>query len=87
MNPGFEIKFLRNLQRLLEEGEFVATYKFALLQALADLSVEREFLCDQPLKLPVDAIAEKFVEYYWGQAMPYSPDADRSGILRQNTGK
>jgi hypothetical protein len=37
-----EVTFLRKLQRLLEEGDFVATYKFALLQALADLSVENE---------------------------------------------
>lgn len=87
MSTGIEIKFLRYIQRLIDEGEFVATYKFALLQALADLSVERELLSDQPSKLPVDAIAEKFIEYYWGQAMPYSPDADQSGILRQNAGK
>ncbi|RLA43917.1 MAG: hypothetical protein DRR42_21125 [Gammaproteobacteria bacterium] len=35
-----DLKFLRKIQRLLSKGEFVATYKFALLQALADLSVE-----------------------------------------------
>ena len=35
-----QIKFLVNLQRLLDEGQFVASYKFALLLALADLSVE-----------------------------------------------
>ena len=32
-----QIKFLVNLQRLLDEGLFVASYKFALLLALADL--------------------------------------------------
>ena len=36
-----QIKFLVNLQRLLDEGLFVASYKFALLLALADLSIER----------------------------------------------
>lgn len=36
-----QIRFLLNIQRLLTEGQFTATYKFALLSALADLSVER----------------------------------------------
>ena len=36
-----QIRFLANVQRLLDEGSFVASYKFALLVALADLSVER----------------------------------------------
>ena len=40
--PIGEISFLRKLQRLLAEGDFVATYKFALLKALADLCLERE---------------------------------------------
>jgi hypothetical protein len=35
-----QIGFLVNLQRLLDEGLFVATYKFALLLSLADLSIE-----------------------------------------------
>ena len=35
-----QVAFLANLQRLLAEGSFVATYKHALLLALADLSVE-----------------------------------------------
>jgi hypothetical protein len=38
-----QIRFLVNLQRLLDEGLFVASYKFALLLSLADLSVERRF--------------------------------------------
>ena len=35
-----QLKFLTNLQRLLAEGQFVATYKYALLLALADIAVE-----------------------------------------------
>jgi hypothetical protein len=38
--PADQIKFLTNLQRLLAEGLFTATYKYALLAALADLCVE-----------------------------------------------
>jgi hypothetical protein len=74
--------FLRKLQRLLEEGDFVATYKFALLQALADLSVENEPAPDGTLSLSLDQIAEKFIEYYWRQARPF-----RDGLpLRQSSG-
>ena len=69
--PIGELEFLRKLQRLLAEGDFVATYKFALLNALADLSLEREPAADGSLRLPVSAIAEKFIEYYWPQARPY----------------
>ena len=37
--PEEQVLFLRNLQRLLVEGQFVASYKFALLHAMADLCV------------------------------------------------
>ena len=40
MSAASELEFLRKIQRLFSEGEFVVTYKYALLQALADLSVE-----------------------------------------------
>lgn len=42
MTPTAEeqIRFLNNLQRLLTEGGFTSTYKFALLLALSDLCVE-----------------------------------------------
>ena len=39
--PDDQVKFLRNIQRLLAEGLFTASYKFALLHALADLAVEK----------------------------------------------
>lgn len=83
MKPIDEVSFLRKLQRLLEEGDFVATYKFALLQALADLSVENEPATDGTLRLPLSMVAEKFIEYYWRQARPY-----RNGLmLAQNHGR
>jgi hypothetical protein len=78
------LEFLRNLQRLLDEGVFTATYKYALLQGLADLSVERQSDSDGALRLPVADIAEKFIQYYWKQTVPYR-GAD--GILHQNAGK
>ncbi len=53
--PIGELAFLRKLQRLLAEGDFVATDKFALLNALADLSLEREPDEDGSLRVPVSA--------------------------------
>ena len=74
------IRFLRQFQELLAEGGFVATYKFALLQALADLSVELPADSDGGMRLKIEQIAGKFIEYYWNQARPF-----REGVLRQNT--
>ena len=39
-DPTAQVEFLTKLQQLLAEGQFTASYKFALLLALADLSVE-----------------------------------------------
>ena len=36
-----QLDFLTKLQRILNEGLFVASYKYALLLALAELSVEK----------------------------------------------
>ncbi len=80
MRPDEAIRFLRQFQELLAEGGFVATYKFALLQALADLSVEHHGAFDGSLSLHVEQIAEKFIEYYWNQARPFQQE-----ILKQNT--
>lgn len=82
MTPERQLAFLRDFQQLLDEGSFVSTYKYALLQALADLSVEREIDPDGRLHLPIGAIAGKFIEYYWRQALPYRT----GGVLQQNTG-
>jgi hypothetical protein len=86
MNAEAQIKFLRSIQRLLDEGEFVATYKLALLQALADLSVESSEEDYAGLKIPLRKIAEKFADYYWPQVAPFRPTEDHCGVLRQNTG-
>jgi hypothetical protein len=80
-----QIKFLVNLQRLLDEGAFVASYKFALLLALADLSIEQGDDSGAPLELSTDDIAERFIRYYWDQSRPYPASAEMR-ILRQNTG-
>ena len=81
-----QIQFLVKLQRLLDEGQFVASYKFALLLALADLSVESGDDTGGARPLSVEMIAEKFIQYYWRQAVPY-PISGQVRILQQNTGK
>lgn len=84
--PADQIEFLTNLQRLLAEGLFTATYKYALLAALADLCVEHGDDSGEPCVLSLFAIAEKMVEYYWRHATPYAIGPDLR-VLRQSTGK
>ncbi|MBM3413200.1 MAG: HNH endonuclease [Bacteroidetes bacterium] len=90
MIPGAEqqLNFLQHLQRLFDEGEFVATYKYALLMALAELSVESEHSEGQ-LVLPMTVIAEKFAELYWPQTLPYTSGVTGTipEVLNQNQGK
>jgi len=83
----FQIRFLVNVQRLLDEGKFTASYKFALLLALADLAVELGDDSGGALDLPTRRIAEKFIRYYWRQALPYPRAGAGPAVLKQNTGK
>jgi len=81
-----QLAFLQNIQAVLEDGQFTATYKFALLIALADLAVEVGGGDDAPCRIPLSDIAGKFIEYYWQQSAPFS-GAPGLEILLQNTGK
>ena len=51
-SPEAQLAFLAKLQRLFAEGDFTATYKYALLISLADLAVEWGHDNGEPLKLP-----------------------------------
>jgi hypothetical protein len=86
-SPERQIEFLSQMQRLLSEGLFVATYKYALLMALADICVEQGKDDDVPLEISTRCIAEEFIQYYWRQSMPFAPQADPLQVLRQNTGR
>ena len=66
-----QLRFLQNLQLLLDEGIFVSTYKFSLLLALADLAVEKGDVGGARLRITVREIAEKFIGYYWRQVVQY----------------
>lgn len=80
--PEFQLEFLNKIQRLFSEGDFTATYKFALLISLADLAVERGSDDSSPLALPLNAIGLKFIQLYWQQSAPYKGQEQ----LAQNLG-
>jgi hypothetical protein len=82
-----QLQFLQHLQRLFKEGDFSATYKYALLLALAELAIESDCADGAPLELPMKRIAEKFAEFYWLQATPYIAADETRGVLIQNKGK
>ena len=87
--PEDQIQFIANIERILSEGSFVATYKYALLVALVELAIERGDDSNRELVLPIHDIADKFSELYWRQAVPYEADsASATGlVLHQNQGK
>lgn len=85
-DPERQVQFLLKIQNLLTEGRFTASYKFALLLALCDLSVELTDESTGELHVPLTRIAEKFVTYYWRHVLPYVAGRESgSMILRQNT--
>ena len=81
-----QVRFLQQLQRLLDEGSFVSTYKYALLHAIADLCIVLGDESGEPLTLLTRDIADKFVELYWRQAIPFPAGAEPD-VLSQNTGR
>jgi len=84
-----QLDFLKKIQRLFDEGDYSATYKYALLVSLTELAVEKGDDSGATLTLTLNDIAEKFAELYWPQTAPYvsrQPDTHR-GILTQNLGK
>lgn len=69
--PIEQLKFLKNIQKILYIGAFTSTYKFALLMSLARLSVEQGEIGGERVTLKFIDIAEKFIELYWQQTTPY----------------
>lgn len=83
--PQFQLDFITYLQRLFVEGDFSATYKFALLYAFADLCYEKQDNSDRVITL--DQIAEKIIEMYWHHSLPYNTTKAGVGVLLQNNRK
>src|SRR6266542_4580645 len=84
-----QIRFLLNVQRLLEEGSFVASYKHALLLSIADCCVEYGDDTGGELRLTTEQLAERMIRYYWRQAVPYQPlgHTHALAVIKQNTGR
>jgi 5-methylcytosine-specific restriction endonuclease McrA len=80
-----QLQFLFKIQRLLGEGSFTASYKFALLCALADIAVEKGHNTGDSLWISIEDIAEKFIQYYWPQSAPYPSTGGSIRIIQQNT--
>ena len=77
-----QLDLLNKLQRILGEGVFVATYKFALILALAELAVEKTPAADGSLAIPLTDLSERFIILYWRQTVPFAAGA----VLHQSTG-
>lgn len=82
MKPELQLAFLNKIQRLFAEGDFTASYKYALLIAIADIAVESGRDDDQPLTIPHRRLGQKFIELYWQQSAPFRD----GGVLIQNNG-
>jgi 5-methylcytosine-specific restriction endonuclease McrA len=85
-----QIDFISYMQRLLQEGDFSSTYKFALLHALADICIEKRVPNNGQLTISFDEIVDKLILLYWQHAKPFFPNPEQQlqdGILLQNSGK
>src|SRR3712207_4420034 len=88
MNEGLpaaatQLDFLNKLQRILHEGLFVASYKFALVLALAELAVEKAPAADATLSIPLKELSDRFISLYWHQTAPFAGNL----VLAQSTGR
>jgi hypothetical protein len=80
----FQLEFIEKIQRLLDSGSFVATYKYALLISLCNVAVEKGFDDDRQQVVRLTDLGEQFLRLYWTHVRTY-PGIDHP--LRQNTGR
>lgn len=89
-SPEQQLAFIAYLQRIFTEGNFVATYKCALLHGIADIAIERSagtHELDAARTITLDELAAKFVELYWQHSLPYSATAETATLLKQSSGR
>ncbi|MBD1577377.1 HNH endonuclease [Vibrio sp. S11_S32] len=89
MNPlQQQLNFIAYIQRLLVEGDFTATYKFALLHAIADVCIEQPMMYEgSKLSIKLEVLAEKLISLYWYHAVPFSSThTGEHALLKQNSG-
>jgi len=72
------------IESVLNKDRKVATYKLALFRSLAEIAVTNYNLAEWThsgrIKVPISALADKWVEYYW-------PIIESDKNIPQNTGK
>lgn len=73
---------------LLDEGTFVATYKYAVLLGLIDVCMENTSPTGEaPEMVTTRQLAEKVLEIYWPQSVPFHyPSFPEPTVLTQNRG-
>ncbi|MGR0278839.1 HNH endonuclease [Marinomonas dokdonensis] len=78
------VDFIAYIQRMLVEGDFTATYKYALLHAIADVCVESpNITVNSKLIISFDVLADKMLRLYWAQARPFGRQSEQR-LLHQN---
>lgn len=79
--------FGQRLLQLLDEAQTSSTYKFAVLLALTDLCLEATDAAGRaPDVVTTSQLARKVVELYWPQVTAFAGTANRTAVLRQNSG-
>jgi len=77
-----QLEFLGRIERILAEGKFTTTYKFALLIAITNIAVEKGNDTGDELKIDLDEIARQFLSLYWSMARLYPGIGE---VLQQST--
>lgn len=81
------IQLAEKILTLLDQGSFVATYKFAVLLGLMDLCLEKTSGQGRaPAMVTTRELAEKVVELYWPHSLPFRGLGGKK-VLKQNTGR
>lgn len=79
--PDPTLAFAEKLLSLLDTGSFTTSYKYALLLAIFDVTLERTGFDGRPPRtLSGRELGRRVFELYWPQARPYS----ERGVLRQS---
>lgn len=84
--PQEQLRFLKQIQQILQSGNFTSTYKFALLMSLVRLAIEQGKDTGEALTLDYLDIAEKFIDLYWKQALPFQFNEYEPFVLQQSSG-
>jgi 5-methylcytosine-specific restriction endonuclease McrA len=90
MNPpppaGDAIALAEKIFALLDEGQFTATYKYAVLLALMDICLAQTTRAGAaPSTITTRQLAEQVIRIYWPHCLPFH-GGDRTAVLRQSRG-